>query len=77
MPREPERRSHADVAACGREAIAATVVSPAPDHVRIVDAVPHERALDARRELLAAVRREYADRPYVTAFGDVLDEPLC
>ncbi|MFC4986626.1 hypothetical protein [Saliphagus infecundisoli] len=25
---------------------------------------------------MAAIPREYADRPYVTAFGDVLDEPL-
>ncbi len=72
----PERRYHAYVAARGGEPVAAVVVSPAPDHVRIVDAVPREGALDARRDLLAAVCREYADRSYVTAFGAAVDEPL-
>lgn len=72
----PERRYRAYVAARGGEPVAATVVSPAPDHVRIVDTVPRVGAASARRELLAAICAEYADRPYVTAFGAVVDEPL-
>lgn len=72
----PERRYHAHVAVRDGEAVAAAVVSPASDHVRIVDMVPRQGVLGARRDLVAGICREYADRPYVTAFGAVLDDPL-
>lgn len=61
------------------EPVAALIVSPDDDHVRIVDSLPrgggggaYRRALET---ILVRVLSDYADRGYVTAFGTVLPRP--
>lgn len=58
--------------------VAALIVSPVDDYVRIVDSLP--RAIDTYQKplerLLVDVLAEYSDRSFVTAFGDTLPAPL-
>ncbi|MCU4975192.1 GNAT family N-acetyltransferase [Halobacteria archaeon AArc-m2/3/4] len=58
--------------------VAALIVSPVDDYVRIVDSLP--RSIDthpnALERLLVDVLAEYSDRSFVTAFGDTLPSPL-
>ncbi|WP_242695537.1 GNAT family N-acetyltransferase [Halomontanus rarus] len=58
--------------------VAALIVSPVEDYVRIVDSLPratgtHQKPLE---RLLVDVLAEYSDRSFVTAFGDTLPAPL-
>lgn len=66
--------------------LAALIVSPVDDHVRIVDSFPRtvdpsvstdgDDALAPLESLLETVLETYQDRAFVTAFGDVLPRPL-
>lgn len=61
--------------------IAAMIVSPQDDHVRLVDALPrgvdaNDPAVPALEHLLLAVLEAYREKPFLTAFGDVLPDPL-
>lgn len=74
----PDANYRTYVASRGHSPVAAVIVSGDEGHLQLVDALP--RALEAERPalewLLEAVLEEYADRPYVTAFGDTLPRPL-
>ncbi|WP_254861875.1 GNAT family N-acetyltransferase [Halovivax gelatinilyticus] len=60
------------------EAVAAVVISPVGDDLRIVESLP--RAFDDRREELATLVRtvlcEYGDRSYASAFGETIPSAL-
>ncbi|USZ70604.1 GNAT family N-acetyltransferase [Natronosalvus halobius] len=61
--------------------IAAIIVSPQDDHVRLVDALPrgvdaNDPAAAALEHLFLAVLEAYRKKPFLTAFGDILPDPL-
>jgi hypothetical protein len=74
----PERTYTAYVARRAGTPVAALVVSPVDDHLRIVESLP--RAVDAERaaleRLLVAVLEDHETRSIVTAFGETLPTPV-
>ncbi|MFC7214397.1 GNAT family N-acetyltransferase [Saliphagus sp. GCM10025334] len=61
--------------------VTAIIVSPQDDHVRLVDTLPrgvgaNDPAVPVLEQLLLAVLEDYREKPFLTAFGDVLPDPL-